>query len=283
MGLLSFLKRQRQDTPSGPRDPSFSDPPSIDVVRTRARRRLIGAAILVVLAVVLFPIVFETSPRPVPVDLAIEIPRKDGAAPLPPLPVKPIAPAGQGARGDVVAEPPVSKPVDPNQADNAASAAKPADAPPKSAPADAKASAPAAAPHAEKAPEPAADRSTKPTASTSASEKPATPKPAIPTAPTATADAARAKALLEGKSAAPAAAPAMRFVVQVGAFADANAVKETRAKVEKLGVRTYTQSVDTGSGRRTRVRIGPFDGRDEAEKVASKLKAAGLTAAVLTL
>ena len=41
-----------------------------------------------------------------------------------------------------------------------------------------------------------------------------------------------------------------RFVVQVGAFADAAAARETRSKVEKLGFKTYTQVVDTASGSR---------------------------------
>ena len=74
-----------------------------------------------------------------------------------------------------------------------------------------------------------------------------------------------------------------RFVVQIGAFADANGARETRAKVEKLGLRTYTQAVVTDNGKRTRVRLGPFASRDEAEQAAAKVKAAGLPAAVLTL
>jgi DedD protein len=71
--------------------------------------------------------------------------------------------------------------------------------------------------------------------------------------------------------------------VQIGAFADANSVRETRAKVDKLGLRTYTQSVDTDSGKRTRVRLGPFASRDEADQAAAKVKAAGLPAAVFAL
>jgi DedD protein len=60
-------------------------------------------------------------------------------------------------------------------------------------------------------------------------------------------------------------------------------VRETRAKVDKLGLHTYTQTIDTDKGKRTRVRVGPFASRDEAELVAAKVKAAGLPAAVLTL
>src|SRR5258705_14051 len=50
--------------------------------RIRARQRLIGAAVLVVIGIVGFPLVFETQPRPIPVDIPIEIPRKEGATPL---------------------------------------------------------------------------------------------------------------------------------------------------------------------------------------------------------
>jgi DedD protein len=71
--------------------------------------------------------------------------------------------------------------------------------------------------------------------------------------------------------------------VQVGAFTDAAAVKEARAKAEKLGMKTYTQVADTPAGARTRVRVGPFATRDEAERAASKLKAAALPTVILTL
>ena len=83
---------------------------------------------------------------------------------------------------------------------------------------------------------------------------------------------------------APALDPAAgRFVVQVGAFADDATVRQTRQKVEKLGLKTYTQEVSTDAGKRVRVRVGPFATRDEAVQVLNKLKGAGLPGAVLTL
>jgi DedD protein len=72
-------------------------------------------------------------------------------------------------------------------------------------------------------------------------------------------------------------------MVQIGAFADVAVAREARAKVDKLGLRSYTQAVETDSGKRTRVRLGPFGSRDEAEAAAAKVKAAGLPAVVLTL
>src|SRR3990167_4679876 len=49
-----------------------------------------------------------------------------------------------------------------------------------------------------------------------------------------------------------------RYIVQIGAFSDATKVQEVRQKVERLGIKTYTQSVDTPDGKRVRVRIGPY-------------------------
>jgi len=72
-------------------------------------------------------------------------------------------------------------------------------------------------------------------------------------------------------------------VVQVGAFTDPATLRDARARVEKLGLRTYTQVVEVDGVPRTRVRVGPFATRDEASAAANKLKGAGLPANVLAL
>jgi DedD protein len=72
-------------------------------------------------------------------------------------------------------------------------------------------------------------------------------------------------------------------VVQVGAFNDATRMREARQKVEKAGYKTYTSEVDSPTGRRTRVRLGPFATKKEAEAAAAKVKTVGLPANVLTL
>jgi DedD protein len=71
--------------------------------------------------------------------------------------------------------------------------------------------------------------------------------------------------------------------VQVGAFADATRAKDARTKLESAGMKTYTQVVDTKDGQRTRVRVGPFSDKGDAEKAAKKIKALELPAAILTL
>lgn len=71
--------------------------------------------------------------------------------------------------------------------------------------------------------------------------------------------------------------------MQVGAYADEAKVREVRTQLEGMGLKTYTQEVDTPQGKRTRVRIGPFSSREEADRAAARVKAAGLPMVVLTL
>ena len=52
-------------------------------MRRRARHRLIGASVLVLLGVLGFPLLFDTQPRPISVDIPIEIPARNPAPALP--------------------------------------------------------------------------------------------------------------------------------------------------------------------------------------------------------
>ncbi len=259
MGLLSIFKR-RANAPSRA-GVAGETADAVQQARSRARQRLIGAAVLVVIGIIGFPLVFETQPRPIPVDIPIELPRKDGAPPL----VMPAAraPATTSTASAVSAAKPAARaPVtgevitESREDEGRAVGAGAASAPPA-------AVTPAAA-------KPAA------VAAAEAPAKSAEPKPA------SIGDGARARALLEGKPGA-AAAESGRFVVQVGAFADANAAHETRLKAEKLGLKTYTQVASTAAGNRIRVRLGPFGTRDEADKAMAKARGVGLSAVVLTL
>jgi DedD protein len=131
------------------------------------------------------------------------------------------------------------------------------------------------------------EKSDKP-ASTATPAVAAASRPALHTAgpvlPPPTAKASPA-AILAGASAdKPSdAAAGGRFVVQVGAFLEDAKVREARSKVEKLGMKTYTQPVDTPTGKRIRVRVGPYATKAEADKVAARIKAEGQQAVVLAL
>ena len=239
----------------------------VQQARTRARQRLIGAVVLLVVGIIGFPLVFETQPRPIPVDIPIEIPRRDAMPPLA-MPSAPVTVAAASAptlrRSEaVVTESAADAGRDVTPPARSASVARPASAPRE---ATAARAASAARP-----------------ASAAASTAVVATRPAPPASSPNRAEAERARALLEGRSASSAAGDAQRFIVQVGAFADAEAARETRKQVEKLGLKTYTQVAQTASGSRIRVRVGPFATRAEADAAVAKAKAASLAAVVLTL
>lgn len=68
----------------------------VNLLKRRARRRLVGAIALVVLAVVVLPIILDQKPKPGPQELTVQIPRQDGGPfktrVLPPLPLPPVTP-----------------------------------------------------------------------------------------------------------------------------------------------------------------------------------------------
>jgi len=245
---MAFFKFRKN---AGDSSAAPAQPDSVEVMRKRAKHRLIGAAVLVLAGVIGFPLLFDNQPRPISVDIPIEIPDKNKVKPLvvPAAPAQPVAAASTPAKPVVVAPTPLPAQVP---------EVLPVEKPPK--PAVTAAEIPAVV----KKPEP------KPV------ETPTAAKPV---------ESAKAKALLEGKDVVakePTAADG-RFVVQVGAFADVTKAREVRLKVEKAGLKTYTQVVETKDGRRIRVRVGPFAGRAEADQAAEKIKKLDLSAAVLTL
>ena len=225
---------------------------SLEALRRRARQRLIGATVLVMLAVLGFPLLFDTQPRPVSVDIPIDIPDKQKTSPqTAPASLKPgpeNSPAAAGAetvstqaslaRHEEVVLPAAAPAVSVSPAKTPAS--------------------PAADTHSVQADASAKPASAdKPAADKPALDKTATDKPAEPMAP--------------------------RFVVQVGAYADDAKAREVRARLEKAGLKTYTHVAETKDGKRTRVRLGPFSTKDEADKAAARAKSMNLQATVLTL
>ena len=273
---------------------------SVDVMRSRARHRLIGAAVLVLVGVVGFPLLFDTQPRPIPVDIPIEIPDRGHVAPLM-VPGETAAPAAAARpstsvsthasldKGEEVFEP--STPVAPPRAAAVPVPMPPVPplmSPPAAAPVKAETPKPAPAKPEQKVeapvkPKPEPKPEPKPKPETKPEPKPESkPEPKVEQKPKVD-EAARARALLEGR--APAAAEASssseRVVVQVGAFGDADKAREVRAKLEGAGLKAFTQTVSTKDGQRTRVRVGPFNSRAEADKAAARVKGLGLPASVI--
>ena len=68
-------------------------------------------------------------------------------------------------------------------------------------------------------------------------------------------------------------------MVQVGAFASPEKVKEITDQLTETKLPHYTESVATEAGRVTRVRLGPFATKDAAEKARERAMALGLNPA----
>lgn len=291
MALFKFRwpGQKEHSEPSPVRRSRVAQAESVDDMRRRARHRLIGAAVLVVLGVIGFPLLFDTQPRPIPVDVPIEIPDRNQVAPLM-VPGKssqviegaPVAPSSAPAQGALPSDGALS------DGEELVSIAPPPPPAPIAAPA------PVATPVVPKLPEPPRlvpePPVVKPVAKVEPKPEPVqAPAPAPVPAKRAVDEAARARALLEGRPspvAEPVAAAASkegRFIVQVGAFAEVAKANEVRSKLERSGLKTYTQVVDTKDGKRTRVRVGPYEQRGDADAAASRIKGLGLAASVLTL
>lgn len=277
--------------------PTSAPSDSVEVMRRRARHRLIGAAVLVLVGVLGFPLLFDTQPRPIPGDIPITIPDRTKTAPLA-VPASPSAapkdvPAARGASGPVTPAPPAA--TAPTRVADAAgldsgeemvssvkSEVKQAQAPVESTQVAIKSEAkiePKPKPKPEPKPEP--EPAPKPKAKPEVEPK---PKPEPAAKPAAHSDeAARARALLDGKPVQAADAGDGRIVVQVGAFADGDKAHEVRQKLERAGLKTYTHVAETKDGKRTRVRVGPFATRAEADRAAQKIKKLDLPASILAL
>ena len=268
-----MLKFGRQTaTDSAKSSAGSKTPDGEEQLKRRARQRLVGALILVLTTVIVLPMVLDSEPRPVNSGIEISIPAKDvpfepkldtappaasvsaapstpvAAAPVvpPPLPSAPSAPAPDAAPA-VVAEPPAAKPVE------AKAAEKTPEKKPEKKPAE-----------------------QKPAESKPADKKPADAKPAVT-------DGAKAQALLDGKSAADKTVDktvdkpsAEKSVVQIGAFASADKVRELQGKLKAAGIATYTEKIKTDAGERIRLRAGPFSQRADAQAMLAKIDAAGV-------
>lgn len=214
-------------------DASVSEPhgrdrsdPTVEM-RIKARRRLIGAAVLLLAVVVIVPAVLDSTPRPLPDSIPIEIPAERTTftprLSLPPLPEPAPDAAGPEAKSnnEITAEKPV---------DAKAATAKSAD-------------------------------SSKAAETTKAAE----PK-------SAEAKTSETKGETKG-----------RFVLQAAAPASETAAKDLAEKINAAGFKSYVSKVDAKDGARYRVRVGPYASRDEAEKARARLRAAGISANLVTL
>lgn len=251
---MAFFKfRKRGDEPSA----TATVPESVEVMRRRAKYRLIGAAVLILIGVIGIPLLFDKQQRPIPVDTPIEIPDRNKVKPL----NIPAPAATEAVKSEIAAPVPVAAPV------TATAVVPKAEGKVTLPPVPGGSDAPGTSVKPE--PMPAADKLV---------DK-AVEKPAVKAV-----DGNKVQALLEGKSLNKTTeAAGGRYVVQVGAFSDVARAREVRLKVERVGLKTYTQVAQSKDGARIRVRVGPFVDKAEAGKVAERIKRLDLPAAILTL
>jgi DedD protein len=209
-------------------------------LKRRARRRLIGAIVLVAAIVVALPMVLDTEPRPIDGEISIKIPPPDSSkftsrmVPVPPS-AEPRS-AGREKSPDAKSTPKFSAAVG------------------------------------ERADEPDVPKPPSPAPSLASKAAPPAPKPvppAVKEAPDRTAAA---------PSAPDASEPATQmYAVQVVALADAEKAKQVQEQMAAAGLKSYTEVVKTAKGDVTRVRAGPYPSRAAAEKAHDQLKTLGLS------
>lgn len=280
--------------------------------KKRARRRLIGAVALVLAAVIGLPLLLDSEPKPLADDIAVQIPSKDKL----PSVEQTIAPKSANKRSELpeeIIEPSQLPALGKNAtALPAAGLADSKSATKLDARLDAKGEA-----KLEKTPEKTSEPKPEPkvqvdakTVSRVEAKSDAKPEGKSDTKSDAKTDlkaelktdtkvsakttaksnsqdddAARALAILEGKTVKPAVATEAQskehgYVVQAGAFATQEKINEVQDKLKAAGIKSYTQKVATtpaGDKSVTRIRVGPFDSKEEADKTASKLAKLGLT------
>jgi DedD protein len=267
-------KSRRKTRAADPIDPVLPE-------KQRARRRLVGAVALVLAAVIGLPMILDPEPKPLASDISVEIPSKDKAKPTASAPAMAPAAAALDQREEIVnpdAPAKAAAPGTPTSAAGLAAATPAAAALPKADAAKPDTSKPdTSKPDIGKAEANKADNKTDVRAESKPAQKAEpkadTQKADIQKAEAPKVDDARARAILDGREAAAKHEP---YMVQVAALASADKVHELQNKLKAAGIKSQTQKVATQSGERIRVRIGPLQGRAEAEKMRTRLNKLGL-------
>lgn len=233
-------------------------PPSPDeqALRRRARRRLVGAIALALLAVVVLPMVFDPEPRPMGNNVDIRIPGQDApfeSAPATPPAAAPAAPAPMPA--------PAATPEKP------APAPTPAKPEPAAKPAPANTAKPDKKPAAQAKPAPKVEAKATP------------PKPEVKPKPVEAAKPVEAvKPPAEKKPAgSKTAAAGQAYFLQLGVFSSEANAKQMAAQAKKAGFKASIMPV----GGQFKVWIGPIPDRAKALDYEAKLKAKGLAAVLV--
>ena len=268
MGLFSRKDSAPSRKPSAKPRPSVTSEAQAADLRIKARRRLAGAVVLILAAVVVLPMLLDSEPAPVASNIPIRIP--DRQTPFQPNLSGPEATStGPTGSGPAAASSATINPAQTNAL--AAGQVKPeaTDKPPQANTADIAKATPVAKP-------------TTPPASTS---QPA----ATPNAQQRRDDAARALALLEGRSpvaSAPTPNAPVRgnFVVQAMSLDSSADAQKQRNVLISAGLNNafVDGPVDVNGRPKYRVRVGPFQSREAAQAAQTRLRTQGYGGAFIT-
>ncbi len=225
-------------------------------LKKRARRRLVGAVALALFAVIMLPMVMDREPKPATQDIQIRIPSQETELLASRLPEK------LQAEPALIAKEPAPAPLTGPSEPSVSGAVKPATRSPSKFDA-------ATIMEAAKVDSPKA-ATVKPDTGKGVSDA---AKTSDMTAPKK-AEEVRATAALEGKdSGGP-------WIVQLGAYQNAGNVKLLLAKVKEMGIPVYSEKLESAQGPRTRVRAGPFNTREAADKAQSRIRKIGVDGSV---
>ncbi len=260
--------------------------------KKRARRRLVGSITLVVAAIIVLPMIFESEPKPVSPNLLIDIPSKDNK------PVQ-VAAAEQTPPSAPTPETAVTPPADQAQTGTAptegiAPAAQPSTLPvQQAAPVQSATEQHLAAPKEKAATTNDADIHKKQAEAQQKAEK---AKEEKLKAEKARQEKAKADKLKAEKAKATAGSDPIgqmiadknaktstsgKQLIQVAALTSQQKVTELQAKLSRAGIHSHTQKVKARNGEeRIRVRVGPLS-KGDADKTCSKLKSMGLSCTLL--
>ena len=215
----------------------MADNPDATLLKRRARRRLIGAIALVLFVAIVVPILLDQERKPVTTqELTLQIPGQEAGR----FNTRVLPPLSAPA---AMAEKQEAAPLRPQPQEKGAEASKS-----ESQPAESKASEP---------------RRTEPQSAAKSEVKTAAVKSPPKESPRSDDEARRAQALLNGQA----------YIVPLGTFANPDNAKRVQEKATAAGIKNYAENL---KGEEKRVRAGPFDTRDAAEKARDKLKALGL-------
>lgn len=259
--------------------------------KKKARRRLVGALAFLGTVGVSLPFLLDSEPKPITRDVLIRVPAREpmnttGSDPVSPQakagnttpPVVPVVPL-EPATSDTAREFPTpsrieTKPVeskrDESKKDDPKKDDPKKDDPKKDDPKKDELKKDGAKKDAAKKDAAKKDAAKKDAATKDAAPKIAAPEPKKP-------EAKKSDPIKdEPKKDEPKA-----YRVQIGAFSSEGSAMEQLGKASKLGLKAYTEKIATNHGTKTRVRVGPFVNRDQAEQALAKLKLNGVEAALV--